>query len=168
MIFFFSGTGNTRWAAEQLAAATGERLIAIAEAAPGTCTYELQPGERVGFCFPVHGWQPPRIVRQFIRRLKLQRAGGARPYCYALVTCGDSIGRTMEMLDEELRTVAKCAQRDIGWKILIRRVICYQKREIIIDLSYVCDTTSYGMRKCFGADKQSFCCGHSRSGSKGS
>lgn len=109
MIFYFSGTGNTRWAAEQLAEATGERLIAIAEAPSGVCTYELQPEERVGFCFPVHGWQPPHIVRQFIRRLKLQRAKGARPYCYALVTCGDSIGRTMEMLDEELRAVGLLA-----------------------------------------------------------
>ena len=105
MIFYFSGTGNTRWAAEQLAEATGEHLVAIADATTGSCTYTLQPGERVGFCFPVHGWQPPRIVRQFIRRLQLKYAEGARPYCYALVTCGDSIGRTMEMLNGELRAV---------------------------------------------------------------
>ena len=31
MIFYFSGTGNTRWAAKQLAAATEERLLFITE-----------------------------------------------------------------------------------------------------------------------------------------
>ena len=31
MIFYFSGTGNTRWAAIRLASATQERLIEIAE-----------------------------------------------------------------------------------------------------------------------------------------
>lgn len=35
MIFYFSGTGNTRWAAERVAAATGERLISIADAIGG-------------------------------------------------------------------------------------------------------------------------------------
>ena len=31
MIFYFSGTGNTRWAAIQIGAATQERLINIAD-----------------------------------------------------------------------------------------------------------------------------------------
>ena len=108
MIFYFSGTGNTRWAAEHLAAATGERLLFIPDELKGDCQYELAEGERIGFCFPTHGWQPPRIVRQFIRRLKIRderaeiRDGH---YCYALTTCGDSIGRTMEILNKELDAV---------------------------------------------------------------
>ena len=112
MIFYFSGTGNTRWAAEHLAAATGERLLFIPEELKGDCRYELAEGERIGFCFPTHGWQPPRIVRQFIRRLSIQTpSANSQPsplhshYCYALTTCGDSIGRTMEMLNKELAAV---------------------------------------------------------------
>ena len=105
MIFYFSGTGNTRWAAETLARATGERLLFIPDELQGDCRYELGEDERIGFCFPVHGWQPPRIVRTFIRRLALHTAGKplASHYCYALVTCGDSIGRAVQMLDKELR-----------------------------------------------------------------
>jgi NAD-dependent dihydropyrimidine dehydrogenase PreA subunit/flavodoxin len=103
MIFFFSGTGNTRWAAERIAEATGERLLFIPDELKGPCTYQLADGERVGFCFPVHGWQPPRIVRRFIRKMQLN---GQASYCYALVTCGDSIGRTMEMLSKELAAKA--------------------------------------------------------------
>ena len=100
MIFYFSGTGNTRWAAEELARATGEELLFIPDELQGPCHYHLREQERVGFCFPVHGWQPPRIVRTFIKKMTIDAADGH--YCYALVTCGDSIGRTMEMLAKEL------------------------------------------------------------------
>lgn len=102
MIFYFSGTGNTRWAAERLAALTGERLVGIAnELRNGVCEYELSHGERLGFCFPVHGWQPPGIVRRFLRRACFRFT--TLPYTYALVTCGDSIGLTMEMFDKCLQ-----------------------------------------------------------------
>jgi NAD-dependent dihydropyrimidine dehydrogenase PreA subunit len=121
MIFYFSGTGNTRWAAEQLATLTGERLFFIpqelgiddgettheSEAAEAATTdklvYRLDDGERIGFCFPVHGWQPPRLVRQFVSRLQIVASAGH--YCYAVVTCGDSIGCTMELLQEDLSAV---------------------------------------------------------------
>lgn len=101
MIFYFSGTGNTRWAAERLSEVTGERLLFIPEELKkGANDYELQEGERLGFCFPVHGWQPPRIVRRFIRQSTFHLSPST--FVYALVTCGDSIGRTMEILNKEL------------------------------------------------------------------
>ncbi len=104
MIFYFSGTGNTRWAAEQLAQHTNEKLLFIPDEQHGDCHYTLKPDERIGFCFPTHGWQPPRIVREFIRRLHIEQSAGH--YCYALTTCGDSIGKTMEILNEELKRAA--------------------------------------------------------------
>ncbi len=100
MIFYFSGTGNTRWAAERLAAETGERLLFIPEELKTPCEYTLSDDERLGFCFPVHGWQPPHIVRQFIDKLRISNAAGH--YAYALCTCGDSIGRAMEMFGRQL------------------------------------------------------------------
>ena len=100
MIFYFSGTGNTRWAAEQLAAATGERLLFIPEELKTTCGYTLEEDERIGFCFPVHGWQPPHIVREFIRRMTIDGAAGH--YAYTLCTCGDSTGLAVAMLAKEL------------------------------------------------------------------
>jgi len=106
MIFYFSGTGNTRWAAQHLATATGESLYFIPDELKGDCTYSLAAHELIGFCFPVHGWQPPHIVRQFIRRLKLQTPFSLHAhFCFALVTCGDSAGRTMEILDKELHRI---------------------------------------------------------------
>ena len=100
MIFYFSGTGNTRWAAERLAAASQERLLFIPEELSTTCEYTLAEDERIGFCFPVHGWQPPRIVREFIRRMTIH--GVAGHYAYTLCTCGDSTGLAVTMLAKEL------------------------------------------------------------------
>lgn len=65
MIFYFSGTGNTRWAAIQIGAATQERLINIADysdylsADKAIEPFALKEGERLGFVFPVHGWRVP-------------------------------------------------------------------------------------------------------------
>lgn len=103
MIFYFSGTGNTKWMAEQLADATKENLFFIPEILNGECHFTLGENERIGFCFPVHGWRPPFVVRDFIRKLKLDNASGH--YCYAFCTCGDDIGRTMEMLNDDLSII---------------------------------------------------------------
>jgi len=100
MIFYFSGTGNTQWAAQELAKATKEQLLFIPEELNTSCEYTLAEDERIGFCFPVHGWQPPHIVRTFISRMHITNAEGH--YAYALCTCGDSIGLAMDMLEKLL------------------------------------------------------------------
>ena len=100
MIFYFSGTGNTRWAAQELAETTGERLLFIPEELKTTCEYTLADDERIGFCFPVHGWQSPHIVREFVSRLRIGNASGH--YTYILCTCGDSTGLAVKMLTKQL------------------------------------------------------------------
>lgn len=100
MIFYLSGTGNTLWAAEELSEYTGEQLINIAEAINGDCRYTPDEEERIGFCFPVHGWRPPKLVRSFINKLHINN--GDRHYCYALCTAGDNIGETIDILKKDL------------------------------------------------------------------
>lgn len=101
MIFYLSATGNTRWAAEHLASATGEQLISISEAVNGSCDFSVNKDERIGFVFPVHGWRPPRLVREFIRKMNIHHLDNN--FCYALCTAGDDIGQTMEILNCDLR-----------------------------------------------------------------
>lgn len=102
MIFFFSGTGNTRFIATQLAQATGDRLIGIAQAVLNDqYDYALEPDERIGFCFPIHGWRPPFIVRDFVKRLRLEGYNGQ--FCYAFATCGDDVGLTFDYLRGDLQ-----------------------------------------------------------------
>ncbi len=101
MIFYFSGTGNTKWMAQHLAQATREQLLYIPdELRKGKLQYTLQEGERLGFCFPTHGWQPPHIVRTFIRKASFLLPPSS--YVYAATTCGDNMGHAMRILDKEL------------------------------------------------------------------
>lgn len=81
MIFYFSATGNTQWAARELARMTGDETIDISRA-NSACEFSLATDERIGFCFPVHGWRPPRIVREFVRRININNVEGH--YCYVV------------------------------------------------------------------------------------
>lgn len=100
MIFYLSDTGNTGWAARTIAEATGDRLLFIPELLrKGPLTFTLADGERLGFCFPVHGWRPPKIVREFVRQLSVLAEGH---YVYALCTAGDNIGETMDIFRSDL------------------------------------------------------------------
>ena len=112
MIFYFSATGNTRWAAIKLASATQDRLIDIAvemrtmkkSGATPTEPFVLEEGERLGFVFPVHGWRVPKLVRDFIFRLQIRQRNqeGVVPFAYCVCTAGDSIGKTIENLNKTL------------------------------------------------------------------
>ncbi len=105
MIFYFSGTGNTKWVAQRIAEALNETLISIPDLIrEGQYQFTLQAEERIGFCFPTHGWQPPRIVRDFIHSLKLVGIG-PNTFCWALTTCGDNMGDCMTIFNKELRMI---------------------------------------------------------------
>ena len=100
MIFYFSGTGNTLWAARQIAEATDESLRFIPnELRKDNLSYTMSDDERLGFCFPTHGWQPPHIVREFIRCSTFRNV----KYVFALTTCGDNMGHAMRIIRKELR-----------------------------------------------------------------
>ncbi len=67
------------------------------------------------FVFPVHGWRVPRLVREFISKMKIltepsdatdgnkAKADDClknRPFAYCVCTAGDSIGLTIENLNK--------------------------------------------------------------------
>ena len=100
MIFYFSGTGNTLWAARKISEAIGEPLVSMTQANPGAIHLELAEGERIGFCFPVHGWRPPVLVRDFVRRFTIPHPESR--YCWMLCTAGDDIGETASIFQKDL------------------------------------------------------------------
>ena len=108
MIFYFSGTGNSRWAAKLLGQCLNERIVSMNKTAETNTKIVLTNDEVVGFVFPVYGWRVPRIVSDFMRTLEfhkgdLQNKKGHYTFC--LLTAGDTIGRTMERFARELKEV---------------------------------------------------------------
>lgn len=89
MIFYFTGTGNTRWVAQQIAEAIEEELLFIPDLIrEGRYEFELQEDERIGFCFPTHGWQPPRILRDFVRKMTVKsEKREVKSYCNFSLRC---------------------------------------------------------------------------------
>lgn len=109
MIFYFSGTGNSKWAAKTLALETGDTLVSIPEVIKSNCSFTLTKDEHVGFIFPIHGWRVPNIVKEFLTKLTIKTLGEdtshVKHYCFCLVTAGDSIGKAMERFQQQLKSV---------------------------------------------------------------
>ncbi len=99
MIYNFSCTGNTEWAAKKISAAIGEELRPI-PIEPLDQSITLQPHETIGLCFPVHGWRPPLPVREFARRCLSHHP--ENHYCWILCTAGDDIGETIDIIQKDL------------------------------------------------------------------
>ncbi len=99
MIYYFSGTGNSQWAAQTLADSLHEQIAFIPDLISQTT---IENDDRtLGIVFPVNGWMPPKIVRDFIKCLD----GTKIDYCYCLITAGDSIGEAVRVLRHDLKKV---------------------------------------------------------------
>ena len=91
MIFYFTATGNSKYAAEKLQAAFGGSMEDIAVAVRnGSLKYRIPEGETLFFVFPVYYYDVPKIVREFIEKADFE--GEDTPVC-AVGTCGSSSGR---------------------------------------------------------------------------
>ena len=95
MIYYFSGTGNSEWVAKGLAQRTGDTAVNLAALVKdGPAAIRIGAGETIGLVFPVYSWGAPQIVEQFCRFITLENGA----YAYAVCTCGDDAGRTMQRL----------------------------------------------------------------------
>ena len=109
MIYYFSGTGNSRYVAESIAKLTGDSAISITDSSSHG---QFSQTESMGFVFPVYAWGLPRVMERLIRNLQLPTAPS---YIYMVCTCGDDIGLT----DEELRHLLtdKNWHLDAAWSV---------------------------------------------------
>ena len=94
MIYYFSGTGNSRYVACHLAEALGERLSRLPFSAD-----EPAEDEAVGLVFPAYAWGIPKTIEDFIRNHASSRLKG---WLYAVITCGDDVGYADRVLDKAL------------------------------------------------------------------
>ncbi|MEW9121547.1 MAG: EFR1 family ferrodoxin [Thermotaleaceae bacterium] len=103
MIFYFTGTGNSLQVAQNMSQYHGERLISISSLmnkGEENYKYTLEENEKVGFVFPVYAWGPPKMILDFIVKLDLDNFKDN--YIFAVATCGENIGNTMNILQQHL------------------------------------------------------------------
>lgn len=98
MIFYFTGTGNSLYAAKQLDA----ELFSI----PQVIHKEQQvfEADSIGIVCPVYGHEMPGMVKDFLRRAELRT-----DYLYLVLTYGNMHGGAAELADQELKAAGKRA-----------------------------------------------------------
>ncbi|MEA5010240.1 MAG: EFR1 family ferrodoxin [Angelakisella sp.] len=95
MIFYFSGTGNSKWIAEQIAHHTNDELFDISKLAK-VPNLELQ--KRVGLVFPIYAWGVAEPMLSFVKKLPKTSV-----FTYGVCTCGEDAGLSMKKLSKIYR-----------------------------------------------------------------
>ena len=88
MIYTFSGTGNSFYTADRIAAGTGDPVTRINALIRSSGCASLTPSENLVFVTPTYAWQIPHIVRDWILKTDFPEAKNA----WFVMTCGDGIG----------------------------------------------------------------------------
>lgn len=107
VIYTFTGTGNSLYAARELAAlldAQVKYIPAELKAKRFACTEDI-----VGFVYPVYCWCAPGIVETFVKNIEFQGS----PYIFAVAnyggSCGYALGHIEKVLAEKgLKLAAGC------------------------------------------------------------
>lgn len=102
MIFYFSATGNSEYAAKRIAKNLDDKTVNIARALrDDDMTYPLKPGETVGFVMPTYFFGIPVILHAFL--YALQFVTKERHYTYLVLTCGGKTGAAGDMFAGVMR-----------------------------------------------------------------
>ena len=94
MILFYSGTGNSRFAAKHLAERLGEELLDAFSLLRSRESASLASQRPWVFVAPTYGWRLPRLFSDLLER---SHFAGSRE-AYFLLTCGSEIGNAGKYL----------------------------------------------------------------------
>jgi len=81
MVVYFSGTGNSKWAAKEIASITGDTVKNISE----DITLD---DEVLGIVFPIYAWGMPAPMEKYLKEISV----GKNTYVYMICTCGSNCG----------------------------------------------------------------------------
>ena len=99
MIFYFSATGNSKYVADRIAAATGDQTISITDCCKGDGFFFDEADKTVGIVSPTYAWGLPIIVREFLQKLTLH----TKPdYLWFAATYGTTPGQTGRFAEDLL------------------------------------------------------------------
>ena len=105
MILYFSGTGNSGYAARRIAGGLGEPLLCLNDRIKAGDTAPVETGERLVIVTPTYAWRIPRIVHSWLEKTPLSGNGDI----YFVMTCGGSIGNAGKYLEK------LCAEKKMNY-----------------------------------------------------
>ena len=106
MILYFSGTGNSGYAARRIADGLGEPLLCLNDRIKAGNTAPVETGERLVIVTPTYAWRIPRIVEDWLLHTELTGAKRA----WFVMTCGSEIGNASKF-NREL-----CQAKDLAYR----------------------------------------------------
>ena len=99
MVLYFSGTGNSRYAAKCIASVTGDETVSINAYIKSGTRGTFQSESPYVFVCPAYCWRVPRVVEDFIKNAAFQGSDKA----YFILTCGSEAGNAALYADKLCR-----------------------------------------------------------------
>ena len=118
MVLYFTGTGNSKYVAQRIAAALGDTLFCMNDRIRAGDTSPVETGRRLVIVTPTYAWRIPRLVRDWLRSTELRGAEQA----WFVMTCGSEIGSA----DKYNR--ALCAEKGL---------VCMGTAQIVMPENYI-------------------------------
>lgn len=88
MILYFSGTGNSKYVANEIAKITGDELVSINEKLKNNDTSKITVKDKLVFVVPTYAWRIPKVVRDWIIKTDFKDTKNT----WFVMTCGSEIG----------------------------------------------------------------------------
>lgn len=88
MILYFSGTGNSRYAAKLIGMVTDDKILSMNEILKRNSKEVIHSKKPFTFVCPTYAWRIPKIIDAFIKSAHFT---GSREV-YFILTCGTDIG----------------------------------------------------------------------------
>ncbi len=94
MIFYFTGTGNSKWIAGQIAEALEDQAVNLMTVDPKA--YHFSEKDYLGIVFPVYAYAAPEPVTEFVQKLEPNGA-----FTFTVCNYSNVTGHAMQRLSEE-------------------------------------------------------------------
>lgn len=107
MIIYFSGTGNSRFAAQTVAARIGDECVNVFDCLKNSKAGSFSSEKPYVFVCPTYSWRIPRVFEAFIRKSTFEGSKKA----YFIMTCGSEVGNAEKYL---LRLCDDCGFEYMG------------------------------------------------------
>lgn len=92
MIFYFSGTGNSKWVAEEIAKKIEDKAYNISKLSELS---KINEEKQIGFVFPIYAWGVPEAMEIFVQKLE-----NVKTFTFGICTCGADAGIALKKLSE--------------------------------------------------------------------